>query len=387
VTGHKATNADEQVLNLAASVLRDLANSGSSKLIHQLSDALDRRLSAPVAAHAANVLAHHHFQAHDYESALSACNRWLEAAPNEPAAVTSLLSILVRLRRFDEVAEMASDRLKADADNFELHSSLTHALGRLGRTGEARDHGNRCLELKDGFATAPPLDLKKVPVPPFDPAARARNIIAFSLYGTARAYLEGALRNAVAAQFLYPEWTCRFYIDASVPGAVVKELVAHGAEVKRVDGLPAARFGTFWRFLIADDPKVDRYLIRDSDACLNLRERVAVEDWIESGRHFHVMRDAITHTELILAGMWGGVRGALPPMGEAMIGFSKDAPLSRTADQQFLRERVWPTVRRSVLAHDSNFAFGGSCDFPARGRLPPGQRVGQAVARAVPAPR
>ena len=377
MTGPRATNADEQVLDLATSVLRDLANSGSSKLIHQLSDALDRRLSASVSAHAANVLAHHHFRTRDYESALSACNRWLEAAPNEPAAVTSLLSILVRLQRFDEVAMIATDRLKTDPSNFQLHSSLTHALGRLGRTKEARDHGTRCLELKDGSATAPALDLKEVPVPPFDPAARARNIIAFSLYGTERTYLEGAVRNAVAAHFLYPEWTCRFYVDASVPAAVVKELVAQGAEVKRVEGLPAARFGTFWRFLIADEPKVDRYLVRDCDACLNLRERSAVEDWIESGRHFHVMRDAITHTELILAGMWGGVREALPPMGEAMIDFSKNAPLSRTADQQFLRERVWPTVRQSVLVHDSNFPFGGSCDFPARG--PSWQRVGQAV--------
>ena len=31
--------------------------------------------------------------------------------------------------------------------------------------------------------------------------------------------------------------------------------------------------GMFWRFLVADDPTVDRYIIRDSDSRLNARER------------------------------------------------------------------------------------------------------------------
>jgi hypothetical protein len=186
--------------------------------------------------------------------------------------------------------------------------------------------------------------------------------------------------SAVAAHFLYPEWTCRFYVDESVPAEVLKRLHQEGAQIKRVGGLPAGRFGTFWRFMVADDPGVDRYLVRDCDACLNLRERAAVEDWIASGRHFHVMRDGYTHTEVILAGMWGGVRGALPSVTEAIVDFGNAAPLTRTADQHFLRERIWPTVRQSVLVHDSFFRFGQAIDFPA-GARPGSPSVGQAVTR------
>ena len=377
MTGAKPTNADEQTLELATAVLRDLSKSAHSDRIPELTKALEGELSAPVAAHAANILAHHHFQTHDYDSALTACCRWIDAAPQEPAAVSSVLSILVRMKKFEEVVAIARDRLMDDPDDFQLHSALAHALGRLGRTDEARDHGRRCLELKDGAATVEPMDLTEVPVSPFDPKAQARNIIAFSLHGSSKIYLQGAVRNAVAAQHLYPEWTCRFYIDDSIPDSLIRELANQGAEVKRVDGLPAARFGTFWRFLVADDPEIDRYLVRDCDACLNLRERAAVEDWIESGRHFHVMRDAMTHTEVMLAGMWGGVRGALPPVGGSILEFAKTAPLSRTADQQFLRERIWPTSRQSVLVHDSHFADGESRDFPARS--PSWQHVGQAM--------
>jgi hypothetical protein len=109
-----------------------------------------------------------------------------------------------------------------------------------------------------------------------------------------------------------------------------------------------------------------------------LRERAAVDDWLASDRHFHVMRDGLTHTEAMLAGMWGGVRGALPQLQNEMIEFCRTAPLSRTADQQFLRERVWPTVRQSVLVHDSQFSLRESQPFPYDPD-PAGPRVGQAV--------
>jgi hypothetical protein len=32
----------------------------------------------------------------------------------------------------------------------------------------------------------------------------------------------------------------------------------------------------FWRFLVADDPTVDRYIVRDSDSRLNAREALYV---------------------------------------------------------------------------------------------------------------
>jgi hypothetical protein len=161
---------------------------------------------------------------------------------------------------------------------------------------------------------------------------------------------------------------------------VIDRLLQEGAKVRQVGGLPSGQFGTFWRFLVADEKSTERYLIRDSDACLSLRERAAVDAWIASGRHFHVMRDGLTHTEPMLAGMWGGVRGALPPIQPQIMAYSRSAPLSRTADQAFLRERIWPTVRQSVLTHDSQYSLGDSETFPTE-HIPPGPRVGQAVSK------
>ena len=118
--------------------------------------------------------------------------------------------------------------------------------------------------------------------------------------------------------------------------------------------------------------------MRDADSVVNVRECVAVEEWLASDRHFHVMRDNYEHGELILAGMWGGVRGALPPIGpwaQQYLASRTDLP-GRTADQEFLRSQLWPTIRTSVMTHDSQFSFGERRDFPAVGRLPAGCFVG-----------
>jgi hypothetical protein len=160
-----------------------------------------------------------------------------------------------------------------------------------------------------------------------------------------------------------------------------RRLTDEGAQLAKVQGLPSAKYGLFWRFLMADDANVDRYLIRDCDSVVNVRERVAVEEWLDSGRNFHVMRDFYTHTELMLAGMWGGVSGALQSMGKMFCQYIEENIYHRTIDQEFLRNKVWPTVRSSVLVHDSQFSFGEYRDFPKQGRLPPGEHVGDARTR------
>ena len=143
--------------------------------------------------------------------------------------------------------------------------------------------------------------------------------------------------------------------------------------------LPREKYGTLWRFLVAEDSEVDRYLVRDADSLVNVREKAAVEQWLDSDRLFHLMRDHYDHSELVLAGMWGGVGGALPPILETFEHFvsTRRHVLGRTVDQEFLRTALWPTIRSSVLTHDSRFNFGDVIDFPEYARLPPGNWVGR----------
>jgi hypothetical protein len=53
--------------------------------------------------------------------------------------------------------------------------------------------------------------------------------------------------------------------------------------------------GMFYRFLVAADSTVDRFIIRDVDSRLNARDRLAVEEWIQSKLAVHVLRDHVNH--------------------------------------------------------------------------------------------
>jgi hypothetical protein len=53
-------------------------------------------------------------------------------------------------------------------------------------------------------------------------------------------------------------WVARFYCDSTVPETVIQELKSKGSEIVRVEGMGGSIAGMFWRFLVADDPTVDR---------------------------------------------------------------------------------------------------------------------------------
>jgi hypothetical protein len=258
-----------------------------------------------------------------------------------------------------------------------LLDALAHAWGRAGQLDRARQCGERSLRAKDAAAGPSPASAHAAPLPRFDPADARRHVISFSLFGSQPRYLDGALANARAAVHHYPGWTCRFHVDAGVPAETCAALVANGAQLRRMPRPLRLADGLFWRFTVMDDPQVTHFLLRDADSVVNAREAAAVHEWLGSGRGFHVMRDHPAHTDLMLAGLWGGVRGRLPPLAELLQGFRyRTGTQSRSADQVFLAERVWPRIRHDCLLHDSVYRVLGARDFPPGSALPPGRHVG-----------
>ncbi len=57
-----------------------------------------------------------------------------------------------------------------------------------------------------------------------------------------------------------------------------------------------------WRYLPLLDPYVDRFIARDLDAEIIPREKSAVDQWLQSNRTFHVMRDHQRHGDPIMGG-------------------------------------------------------------------------------------
>lgn len=184
-------------------------------------------------------------------------------------------------------------------------------------------------------------------------------------------YCVGAVRNSELIHEIYPDWRMYIWIDDTVPADIRVQLEQNGAIIRQPDKKTMPN-GMFWRFLIADEPGVERYLVRDTDSRLNLRERVAVDTWIESGRDFHVMRDHPHHAMPIMGGMWGArARAIKGGMAKLIRNFAAQSiPYTRESaygiDQTFLMRVIWPMAKRSVLQHDSctRHRFPGSVPFP-----------------------
>ena len=305
-----------------------------------------------------------------------------EVWPDEVHFVGSIGLCEARLRHWPEAIQWLDRAIALNPGDANLHDCMARVCGELGDLEGARRHGETSLTLKDAATAeaAPAVALADVPVPPFRRDTPDRNVIAFSLFGDKERYCRAALENARIAPQIYPGWRCRFYCDSTVPAPVLAELQAAGVQMVFKPGQDRLYEGLFWRFHVANDSNVDRYLVRDCDALLNPREERAVRAWIASGRHFHVMRDFFSHSELILAGLWGGVRGALPPLRPLYRPYLEDAAKTDHCDQRFLREAVWPTVRHSACIHDSLFRVLGARPFPHGASLPQGRHVGQDMA-------
>ena len=96
--------------------------------------------------------------------------------------------------------------------------------------------------------------------------------------------------NAQVTRDLFKGWTCRVYLDATVPDHVRRRLKEAGAEVVFMNA-DAKIHPLMWRFLVTEDKHVKRFLIRDADALLSEREYAAVAEWVKSPYYFHLIRD------------------------------------------------------------------------------------------------
>jgi hypothetical protein len=117
--------------------------------------------------------------------------------------------------------------------------------------------------------------------------------------------------------------------------------------------------GMFWRFETSYDLEVDISIFRDTDSRLSLREKYAVDEWIQSDKTFHIMRDHPHHGFPILGGMWGYKSNNKYPIKELLGSFNKNDRYG--TDYEFFYNSLYPLINDDKVVHDP---FFDKIDFP-----------------------
>jgi len=174
-------------------------------------------------------------------------------------------------------------------------------------------------------------------------------IISISVWGNKPQYCVGAIKNAELAKELMPDWKCRIFVDHTVPIEYQRKLYdMDNVEVAEIDS-PGV-FGAFWRFYSMFESEDNITISRDSDSRISEREVRCVNEWLESGKKFSIIRDHERHYDWpILAGMWG-MRGCLDDSMMDVMNRYSDKHFY-TADQIFLKEEVWPMAEQNCMIH------------------------------------
>lgn len=180
-------------------------------------------------------------------------------------------------------------------------------------------------------------------------------VISFSLWGQDPKYLIGAIKNADLAAKIYPDWVCRFYVGSSVPSSITSQL----EQRKNTQVVKREEWGNwesmYWRFEPSSESDVEVVISRDTDSRLSLREKYAVDQWLDSDKGFHIMRDHPWHKYPVLGGMWGSKRGTLPNMKQMIKDFSSEDAYG--TDYVFFAQSVLPTLQESdIMVHDPFFS-------------------------------
>lgn len=183
------------------------------------------------------------------------------------------------------------------------------------------------------------------------------NIISFSLYNDIPMYSIGMIKNIKLAREIYPGWKVWIYYDHTVSSKTLEKL----AIADKLIYADSETHKMAWRFF----PKnVDRFISRDADSRLSMREKLAVDEWIASGKRLHVMRDHPHHTRSMMGGMFGFIPNDYDMLGEyrAWADYPIKTKTKKSFNKPFL-DSFFEKFKDDVLTHDS---IGDGNPFPSK---------------------
>jgi predicted Zn-dependent protease len=139
------------ILTAAALLFRVIRSTDNSTVVP---DAGEKKVTNDREFRTEFVLAHRAAEREDFQKALQYCDAALQLAPDSVEANLLKADVLFRLHRPDEMRAVLNRVLEQDAEHFEAHAILAHALRLSGELDAAAEHVEWCLKQQPEFLPA-----------------------------------------------------------------------------------------------------------------------------------------------------------------------------------------------------------------------------------------
>ncbi len=315
-------------------------------------------------------LSYYSFLLKDYQGGCFLLEQALTQYPNDIQIMRNLAVFYSRMGDYKKAIFYSNKVIDLDASDYVVLDTLANVYSKIGNYTMASQSGTNSLILKDKQHTDKKISKNFSNKSASDFVNNKKRVISFALWGDNKRYLYGALRNLLLAHDIYPGWELWFYVDNSVPKNFINIIKELGGIIHIQENGETLKEKLCWRFKVANNQEVGYFIVRDVDSVISVREFNAVQEWIQSDKLFHIIRDWWSHTDLILAGLWGGVAGVLPNIDTMLKEYTHTSMETQNIDQWFLRDSVWSYVKENCLIHDRCFAHHNSVKLP--GKIPSG---------------
>lgn len=194
-----------------------------------------------------------------------------------------------------------------------------------------------------------------------------RKIVSFVLYGNQNKYLFGMMENAKMMNIFYPEWELFVYVDEETfsKKEYIEELKSKFSCTTIIPVSNDSRNIRTWRFYALEES--DIFISRDADSRFSMKELDAVNDWLQSDKSYHIMRDHPLHSDKILAGMWGYKGNGLKNIKQILDSHPEITNSNPVIDQVVLKDLIYPIAVNDSVIHASYNRYEHHCQyFPSR---------------------
>jgi hypothetical protein len=180
-----------------------------------------------------------------------------------------------------------------------------------------------------------------------------KNVFSFSLFGSAQKYSKGLLENVHIINKYFPEWHTYIWIGDGVSEDILVELHEQ-KNVKLIGTNEEGLVNMSYRFFSIDDPEVQIMCVRDADSRINARDRACIEEFVNSEKLFHIIRDHPNHHHTIMGGMWGMKKGLIDrKLQDAFQEWRmRNKATEFWNDMDFLRSLFYPFCVPYAMIHD-----------------------------------